>query len=115
MSWEAWGEPDEGPDCGECGAFQELKDSYDELRKLAWAIIRTTVYQNGKMAEGISVEMVAAMCALHDELIVTEPVHTSEEAERSRQAMERIKRRKAASPQGERVSEASATPGGSHD
>ena len=58
MSWEAWGEPDEGPELPEGWWDEEQVGAMQEAVK---ALCNETLYEDAKKDNGISVRFLARM------------------------------------------------------
>lgn len=58
MSWEAWGEPDEGPELPE-GWWDE--DQVEAVQEAVKALCNETLYEGAKKDNGIAVRFLARM------------------------------------------------------
>lgn len=61
MSWEAWGEPDDGPELPE-GWWDE--DDVAGVQDAVKALCEETLYEDGKKDNGVSVRFLARMSVL---------------------------------------------------
>lgn len=61
MSWEVWGEPDEGPELPD-GWWDD--DQVSDVQEAVKALCKETLYEDGKKDNGVSVRFLARMNVL---------------------------------------------------